>query len=63
MPLSRHSVGAYPETSSHATCQGTFDLSRLSEPLWTDPGIESGISVLELIATSKKNKRRRGMNG
>ena len=30
MPLSRHSVGTYPETSSHATCQGTFGQSRLS---------------------------------
>ena len=24
MPLSRHSAETYPETSSHATCQGTF---------------------------------------
>ena len=30
MPLCRHSVGTYPETSSHATCQGTFSYSRLS---------------------------------
>ena len=30
MPLSRHSVGTYPETSSHATCQGTFGNSSLS---------------------------------
>ena len=30
MPLSRHSVETYPETSSHATCQGTFGHSRLS---------------------------------
>ena len=30
MPLSRHSVGTYPETSSHATCHGTFGYSRLS---------------------------------
>ena len=30
MPLSRHSVGTYLETSSHATCQGTFDHSHLS---------------------------------
>ena len=29
MPLSRHSVGTYPATSSHATCQGTFAHSRL----------------------------------
>ena len=30
MPLSRHSMGTYPETSSHATCQGTFGRNRLS---------------------------------
>ena len=30
MPLSRHSVRTYPETSSHATCQGIFGHSRLS---------------------------------
>ena len=36
--------------------------SQLAEPLWTDLGIKSGISVPELISTLKK-KRRRGMNG
>ena len=30
MPLSRHCVGTYSETSSHAICQVTFDHSRLS---------------------------------
>ena len=30
VPLSRNSVGTYPETSSHATFQGTFGHSRLS---------------------------------
>ena len=30
MPLSRHSVGTYQETSSHATRQGTLGHSRLS---------------------------------
>ena len=29
MPPSRYSVGAYPETRSRATCQGTFGHSRL----------------------------------
>ena len=28
--LLRHSVETYPETSSHATCQGTFGHSRLN---------------------------------
>ena len=35
--------------------------SQLAEPLWTDPGLKSGISLRELISTLKK-KRRRGMN-
>ena len=30
MPLSKHSVETYPETSSHATCQGAFGHGRLS---------------------------------
>ena len=37
---------------------------QLAEPLWTDPDIKGGISVRELISTSKKKKKlRRGMNG
>ena len=59
IPLSRQRVGTYAETSSHATCQGTFrpQSSQLAEPLWTDPGIKSGISVRELISISKKKKK------
>ena len=30
--------------------------SPLAEPLWADPGIESGISLGKLISTSKKKK-------
>ena len=30
--------------------------SQLTEPLWTDPGIKSGISVHELIPTLEKKK-------
>ena len=37
--------------------------SQLTEPLWTDPGLKSGIFVRELIFTKKKKKKRwRGMN-
>ena len=51
MPLSRHSVGTYRETSSQATHRGTLThSSQLAEPLWTDPGLKSGISVRELIS-------------
>ena len=67
MLLSRHSVGTYQGTSSHATRKGTLGHSR---PLWTDPGLKSGNSVRELISTQKQRKketnkqkpRRRGMN-
>ena len=37
--------------------------SQLAEPLWTDPGIESGISVRELTSTKKKKKRRKAQAG
>ena len=69
MPLFRHIMGTYPETSSHATRQGKFtqpQSSQLADPLWTDPGFESGVSVRELISASKKEgkkERRRAMNG
>ena len=57
MPLSKHSVGTYQEMSSHTTCQGTLgQLPHLAEPLWTDPGLRSGISVHKLIYTLKKKK-------
>ena len=36
--------------------------SQLAEPLWTDPGLKSGISVRKLISTKKKKKCRWGMN-
>ena len=57
MPLSRHSVRTYHETSSHATRQGTLrsQSSQLAEPLWTDSGLTSGIRVRELISTLKKS--------
>ena len=52
MPLSRHSVGTYRETSSQATHRGTLThSSQLAEPLWTDPGLKSGIRVHKLIST------------
>ena len=55
MPLSRHSMRTYQETSSHATRQRTqLQSSQLVEPVWTDSGLKSGISVYELIPTLKK---------
>ena len=41
--------------SSQVTYQEDFgQSSQLAEPLWTNPGIKSGISVCELISTLKK---------
>ena len=62
MPLCRHSAGIYQETSSHATRQGTQP-PQLAEPLWTDPGLKSGISARELISTQKKKKKKGGAGG
>ena len=51
------------------TCNlsGNFhpQLSQLAEPLWPDPGIKFGISVRELISTSKHQQKSAGggMNG
>ena len=60
MPLSRHNVGTYQETSPYATRQGTLgQSSQLAELLWTDPGLKSGISVRKLIATKKKKKKKK----
>ena len=64
MPLSRYSVEIYQATNSHATRQGNSrpQSSQLAEPLWTDPGLKSEISVRELISIQKKKKCRRGSN-
>ena len=54
MPLSRHSVGTYRGNELTGNLKGNIHqphLSQLAEPLWTDPGIKSGISVRELIST------------
>ena len=60
MLLSTHSLGTYLETSSHATCQGTFgQSSQLTEPLWPNSGPKCGTSVHELSSTSKKKKKKR----
>ena len=42
---------------AHTQRQGTVDQSiQLAEPLWTDPGPKSGISVRELNSNEKKKK-------
>ena len=59
MPLSRRSVGTYPETSSHATYQETLGHSCLSllTYLWTDPGLKSGISVRALSPLKRQQQK------
>ena len=65
MLLSRHSVGTYRENKlTHNLPENTGPQSfKLTEPLCTDHGLKSGISVCRLISTSKKKKCRWGMNG
>ena len=67
MSSCRRSVGIYQETSLHSTRHGNTQpqSSQLVEPLWTDPGLKSGISVRELISTLKKKKeeKRKGRRG
>ena len=52
MPLSRHSAGTYPERA-HTQLVGNIrpQSFHLAEPLGTDPGLKSGISIRELIST------------
>ena len=59
MPLSRHSVGICPESSSHATRQGTLGHNRLSSLRHRRLILaeRSGISVRDLISTLKKRKK------
>ena len=63
MPLSRHSVGTYPENEVTCNLSGNIrpQSSQLAEPLWTDPDIKSAFSARELISTS--NKWIHGRNG
>ena len=62
MPLSRHSVGILSGHELTRNLSGNIrpQSSQRAEPLWTDPGIKSGISVRELVSTSKKKKKSAG---
>ena len=46
----------------HTTRQGNIwpQLSQLAEPLLTDPGLKSGISVRALISTSQETNKKAG---
>ena len=55
MPLSRHGVGTYQESSQHAG-NTRSQSSQLAEPLWTDSGLKSRIRLRVLISAKKKKK-------
>ena len=38
-------------------------LSQLAKPLWTDPGLKSGISVCKLISILKNNSNKKSAGG
>ena len=58
--LSRHSVGTYQGNEPKNNLSGNTppQSSQLAEPLWVYRGLKSGISVHELISTSKKKKKK-----
>ena len=61
MPLSRQNVGIYQETNEltrNSSGNTGTKSSQLAEPLWTDPGLKSGITLHELISTLKKKKKK-----
>ena len=66
--LSRRTVGTYQgnELTRNSPRSTRPQSSHLTELLWTDPGLKSGIAVRELTSTSekkeKKEKRWRGIN-
>ena len=55
----------YQEMSSCATHLGTLghSLSQLAKPLWTDPGMKSGISMCKQAWAKKKRGGARGGKG
>ena len=55
MLLSRQSVGISGNELTRNSSGNTWSQSsQLAEPLWTDPGLKSAISLCELISTLKK---------
>ena len=59
--LSRQNVETYQENELTRYSSGNTrpQSSQLAEPLWTDPGVKSGITVRELISTYKKKKKKK----
>ena len=63
--LSRHTVGNYRgnELTRNSSGNTRPQSSQLAEPLWTDPGLKSGISVRNLISTLKNNNKNIALAG
>ena len=57
--LSRHCVGTYQENKLTHNLSGNTQpqLSQLTEPLWTDPGLKSGIGVRRKLFSTSENKK------
>ena len=53
-------MGTYQEKSLLASGTTRSQSSQLIEPLWTDLGLKSGISLRGLISTLKKQQRAGG---
>ena len=62
MPLSRQSVGILSRNELTCNSSGNIQLqlSQLTEPMLIEPGLKSGISLHELISTSKKKEEEEG---
>ena len=60
MPLSRYSVRTDLENELTHNLSGNIQpqLSQFAELPWIDLGIKSGVSVPELISTSKKKRKK-----
>ena len=48
------------ELTRNSSGNARLQSSQLAEPLWTDPGLQSGIRVRELIMHFKKKKKSAG---
>ena len=61
MPLSRRSLGTYSgnELTRNSSGNTQPQSSQQAEPLWTDPGVNIGISVRELIPTFLKKEKKK----
>ena len=59
-------MGTYQETielTRNSSGKTQSQSSQLAEPLWTDPGLKSGISVRELISVEKEKKTEKAQEG